>query len=106
MKKLSFELFLLTEIKEWLFLTLFPQENINDLNQLRRNMTPFLKAVTAALSVELELGLDVDKDIKLSIIDDIIKNISAENSTSITINLPAQTYDILHAELDCLLDLK
>ena len=96
---------MLTKIKEWLFLTFFPQEDINELNRLRRNLTPFLKAVINALSVELELNYVKDL-MRKSIINQIIQNLPAENSASTTINFFSQTVDTLHDEFDGLLNIK
>ena len=89
MTSLSFEYFMLTHVKEWLFLTFFPQENINDLNQLRRNLTSFLKAIMKALTVELEVGYYDEENT----INDIIQNIPAEISVPTTTNFSAETYD-------------
>ena len=96
----------MTKRIEWLFLTFFPQEDDTELNRLRANLTPFLKAVPKALFVELKLGLDLNKEITKSIIDEIIRNIPAENSTQTTRFFSGQTFDTLHAELDGLMNLK
>ena len=66
-------------------------------------MTPFLKAVTKALSAELEVGLDFSDEIKEPILDEVIQNIPPENSTSITINPSAHTIDTLQLEFDGIL---
>ena len=99
-EKVFFEPFLLTEIKEWLFLAFFPQEDSNKLNQLRGQLTLFLKAVSKALSAELEVGYSYEK--KEPILDEIIRNIPSENSTSITIN-PSATIDTLNLEFNNIL---
>ena len=87
----------MTEIKEWLTLAFFPQEDSNNLNQLRGQLTPFLKAVTKALSAELEIGYS--DEMRNSILDEIIRNIPAENSISVAINPSARTIDTLQLEL-------
>ena len=74
------------------------------MNRLRANLTPFLEAVSKALSVELELGF-VDNETKQSIIDKIIRSILAENSTPTTWLTSGQISDTLHAELDGLMNL-
>ena len=91
----------------WLFLTFFPQEDNNELNRLRRNLTPFLKAIMNCLSVELEIGDEItENEMRKPIINKIIQNLPAENSVSISINFSAPTLNTLHAEFDRLLDLK
>ena len=70
----------------------FPQEDKNQLNQLKGQLTPFLKAVTKALSAELEVGFDRHK-MNEPILDEIIQNIPSENSTPITISPSTQTID-------------
>ena len=71
---------MLTGNIEWLFLAFFPQEDPNELSQLRGYLTPFLRAVMKALSAELEIGFD-RKEMTEPIMDEIIRNISSENST-------------------------
>ena len=97
--------FLLTEIKDWLFLTFFPLEDEKEVERLRgklRRKFPFLKAVTKALSYELERGF-VEGDMQNSILDEIIRNIPPENSTSITISYP-HTIDTLCLEFNDILN--
>ena len=96
---------MLTKIEEWLFLTFFPQEDSNELNRLRASLTPFLKAISKALFAELELGR-IDKEIKKSIIDKIIRNIPAENFTQTTRFSSGRIYDTLHDELGGLMNLR
>ena len=98
--------FLLTENKEWLFLAFFPQEDEHERNQLRAKLTPFLKAVTKALSVELEYEKYLGRRMKSSITDDIIHNIPAENSTSNRVYSSALVADTLHFEFAGLLSLR
>ena len=86
-------------------MTFFPQEDVNELNRLRGSLTPFLQAVMKALSVELELGR-VDKEMRDSIIDEIMQNIPAGNATSTTVTPTAQTFETLHLEFDGLLNLR
>ena len=100
--KFDLNQYFLTQAKEWLFLTLFPQEDINELNRLRANLTPFLEAASDALSAEIEYSEEIEK----SIIDKIIQNIPDENSASTTVFLSAQNFNTLHAELDGLLNLR
>ena len=75
------------------------------MKRLRANMTPFLKAISKALSAELELGI-IDGEMEKSIIDKIIQKIPAENSTSTTRFFSGQTYDTLHAEFNGLMNLR
>ena len=102
---IDFGTFVLIEIKEWMFLTFFPQEDVNKLNRLRTNLTPFLKAVVKALSIEMEVDMILD-EVKNAITDEIIRNIPAENSTSTTGFFSVHTVDTLHLEFDGLLDLR
>ena len=95
---------LLTVNKEWLFLTFFPQENTNELNRLRENLTPFLIAVTKALAVELEVN--ANRAMRKSIIDQVLQNIPAEASTPTTRFTLGSMSDTLHAEFDGLLNLR
>ena len=67
-------------------------------------MTPFLKAISKALSAELEIGFS--DEMKELILDEIIRTIPSENSTStqlIGINTPASVLDTLHLEFDDIL---
>ena len=41
-------------MKDWYYLTFFPQEDVNQLTQLKSSLTPFLKSIEKALSFELE----------------------------------------------------
>ena len=89
------------KIKEWLTLAFFPQEDRNELNQLRGQLTPFLKAVTNALSAELEIGLFLRMIYsKQPILDEVIQNIPPENSHSITIGPSTRTIDTLNLEFN------
>ena len=92
-------------IKEWLYLTFFPEEDTNQLNRLRANLTPFLKAVTKALSVELESG-HLDVETKNSIIDEIIRSITAEESTSSTVYPYSSIQETPNLGYNGLLDLR
>ena len=61
-----------------------PQEDSAQLSLLRNKLTPFLKAITEALSVELEqkdnlVRLGKEKE---AIFAKILNNLPAENSTS------------------------
>ena len=96
---------MLTRNSEWLFLTFFPQEDENELNRLRANLTPFLKAVTKALSVELELFY-IGDETKNDIIDEIIQKIPPQNSTATTCFFSGRNYNTLHEEFDGLLNLR
>ena len=93
----------MTQAKEWLFLTFFPQEDINELNHLRANLTPFLKAVSEALSVELEIGTSTDRE---SVIDRVIRSIPAESSASTFVYPSTQVFNTLDLEFANLLDLR
>ena len=61
-----------------------PQEDSAQLSLLRNNLTPFLKAITQALSVELEQKDNLVRLVKEkeAIFAKIIQNLPAENSTS------------------------
>ena len=69
---------------------------------LRRNLTPFLKAVMKALSCELE-NANADRE---SIVDEIIQKVPAENSTSNFCNNLSQVSGTLQLEFDQLLNLQ
>ena len=85
-------------MKEWLWLTFFPQEESAKLAVLRSNLTPFLKAVTRALSIELE-GSGTYTDRK-DVFDEIIQNLPAENSTSNFCTSLSLASDTLQDEFD------
>ena len=76
---------------------------------LRNRLTHFLKAVTEALSLELEdlksPVLDF-KDVTRHICDRIIQNVPAENSTSNFSTNLSQASDTLRLEFDQLLNLR
>ena len=87
--------------KEWLWLTFLPQEDSAKLNILRSNLTPFLEAVTIALSMELEEGRDLKDERKEDIFDEIIEiieNLPHQNSNFSSIS--NQTLNTLEFELD------
>ena len=73
---------------------------------LRRNLTPFLKAVTKVLSPELL----VEKEYKLNserseaLFNEILQNVPAENSISNFCTNLSQGVDTLKLEFDQLLD--
>ena len=72
-----------------------------ELTALRSNLTPFLKAVTRALSIELEKGpLDIERKHKVAIINEILKNLPAENATSNLCTNLSQVTDTLQDEFD------
>ena len=72
---------------------------------LRRNLTPFLKAVMKALSCELEIEAS-DFETAGKIIDEIIQNVPAENSTLNFCTNLSQASGTLQLEFDHLLNLK
>ena len=72
---------------------------------LRRNLTPFLKAVMKALSYELE-NEDVDDKVVEEIVDEIIQCVPAENSTLNFCNNLSQASGTLQLEFDQLLNLQ
>ena len=94
---------------DWLWLTFFPQEDSEQLLALRNNLTPFLKAVTEALSLELE---DLEspvcdiQDVRQDLCDKIIQNVPAENSTSNFCSNLSQASYTLQLEFDQLLNLR
>ena len=106
-ENLSRKMFCLTQSKDWLYLAFFPQEDSNELKRPMGHLTSFLETVTRALSVELELASS-SRYIRYKIIDDIIKNIPAGNSTSTSITSPqsTQTMDSLLYEADNLLNFR
>ena len=65
-------------------------------------MTPFLIAVTRALSAELEVGFN-QFAMKKQILNEIIRNIPPEISTPTAIIPSAHTIDTLHLEFDGIL---
>ena len=69
---------------------------------LRRNLTPFLKAVMKALSCELENQYVYTK----TIVDEIIQNVPAENSTLNFCTNLSQASGTLQLEFDQLLSLQ
>ena len=75
------------------------------MNRLRANLTPFLKAVSKALFAELDFG-GIGDGMKKIIIDKILQNIPAENSSPTTRFTSGQISDTLHAELDVLMNLR
>ena len=92
-------------MKEWLWLSFFPQEDPAQLNVLRSNLTPFLKSVTKALSYELEFIIFGTEQTK-AVFDEILDKLPAENSaTSFCTNLN-QTSNTLQFEFDQLLNLQ
>ena len=73
-----------SSLKEWLWLTFFPQEDAAKLTVLKNNLTTFLKAVTKALSLELEalnISRDILKNQRKAVVDEIFRNLPAINST-------------------------
>ena len=69
---------------------------------LRRNLTPFLKAVMKALSCELE-NEDCASE---TIVDEIIQHVPAENSTLNFCTNLSQASGTLQLEFDQLLNLQ
>ena len=67
-------------LKEWLFLSFFPQEEPSQLEKLRNKLTPFLKAVSEALSIELEKSQVKDKNqLKEALFDRVLETVPIEN---------------------------
>ena len=67
---------------------------------LRNNLTPFLKAVTKALSLEQE---PYDFDQKEAVVDEILQNLPSINSTSNICTNFSQALITLKLELDQLM---
>ena len=88
-----------------MYLAFFPQEDNDHLMELRDNLTPFLKAVSKGLSVELENG-NLGLDDKMSMFEEILLNVPTENSASNSSAPSSQTADTLHLEFDNLLGLQ
>ena len=104
---------LLTFMKDWYYLTFFPQEDVNQLTQLKSSLTPFLKSIEKALSFELENDFvdvtgnwDLMEKMKESIINEILSNIPTQNSTSNSVIPSTQSPDTLKMEFDRLLTLQ
>ena len=86
-------------MKEWLWLTFFPQEDSVKLIALRSNLTPFLKAVTRALTIELEESYPLENE-KKDIFNEILQNLPAENSTTNISTNFSQVPNTLQDEFD------
>ena len=99
----------MTPITEWLYYAFFPQEDHDQFIRLRSSLSPFLKAVSKALSNELEdfgimrLG---DDDKTESIINEIVDNIPDENSTSSFVLPSIQNSDTVCLEFNRLLNIR
>ena len=80
-----------------------PQEDSAQLTMLRNNLTPFLKAVVKAVCFELEENYDGVEEyvdgVEL-IVDEILQNLPAENSTSSFCANLSQASDTLQFEFD------
>ena len=93
--------------KEWLFLAFFPQEDAERLTLLRRNLSPFLKTMSKALSYELENGDDEIQQLQIeALYNEILRNLPAESSTSNYFAGLSQASDTLQLEFVKLLDLE
>ena len=97
-------------MKDWYYLTFFPQEDVNQLTQLKSSLTPFLKSIEKALSFELEYTKLSYSDSWIRrmhnlIMDKIIRNIPTQNSTSNSV-IPSTQIDTLKMEFDRLLTLQ
>ena len=72
---------------------------------LRSFLTPFLKGVARALSIELEEEyLQIEQ--KVAVFDEIVHNVPAENSTSNIFSRWSQASDDLEFEFDRMLNLQ
>ena len=86
----------------------FPQEDSAELAVLRSKLSPFLKAVSKALSAELEDGY-LKPGQRKALFDEILENVPVENSTSFASwarALKSEVRNILDFEFDQLLDLQ
>ena len=81
----------------------FPQEDSRQLAVLRTKLTPFLKAVSKALSAELK---DFKSEQKEYLFDVILQNLPAKNSTPNFCTNLRQASDTLEFEFDQLLNLQ
>ena len=72
---------------------------------LRRNLTPFLKAVMKALSCELENKF-LESETVREIVDEVIQHVPAENSTLNFCTNLSQASGTLQLEFDQLLNLQ
>ena len=88
-----------SKLKEWLYLTFKPQEDSAQLTVLRSTLTPFLKAVAKALSIELEQEVPTVFE-KKALFDEIIQNLPAENSASNFCANLTRASDTLQEEFD------
>ena len=66
---------------------------------LRSNLTPFLKAVIRALSLDLEVN-GASGDQRKAVFDEILQNLPAGNSTSNFCTNFSQASDTLNLEFD------
>ena len=67
---------------------------------LRNNLTPFLKAVVKALCFELEAGNEIEVEQNEPFVDEILRNLPAETSTSSFCSNLSQASDTLQLEFD------
>ena len=91
-------------------MTFFPQEDSAELAVLRSKLSPFLKAVSKALSAELEDGY-LKPGQRKALFDEILENVPVENSSSNSFAswaraLKSEVRNILDFEFDQLLDLQ
>ena len=99
-----------------MYLAFFPQENDDQLTELREGLTPFLKTVSKGLSFELEnsfldghygkIHYEKMKAGKKSIFDEILQNVPAENTVTNCGTISTVTLNTLNKEFDKLLDLQ
>lgn len=82
-------------------MTFFPQEDCRKLSVLRTFLTPFLKAVMEALEVKL-----IDTNESGALLDKIIQNVPAENSTQNFFFHRIQASNDLEFEFDEMLNLQ
>ena len=72
---------------------------------LRNNLTPFLEAVTKALSFELEVE-NPKMEQKKAVFEEILQKLPSENSASNFFTNLSQTSNTLQLEFDQLLNLR
>ena len=85
-------------------MTFFPQEDCQKLLTLRSHLTPFLE--TAMEALELALELEWKGGESKTLLEKLIQNAPAENSTSNLFTHWSQAFDDLEFEFDAMLNLE
>ena len=91
--------------EDWFYLTFYPQENFDRLLALRNRMTPFLKAVSRALCLELEQD-HVKIEERQAHYNEIMQNLPPENWSSNFCAYSSSTSESINDEFARLLNLE